>query len=437
MSDRVLLVHNYYQQRGGEDESFVAETELLRTHGHDVITYTVHNDVISEMGSLQLASDLLWNREVYKNLKALIRREQPSLLHCNNTFPLLSPAVYYAARSEGLPVVQNLRNYRLYCSNGLFFRDGHVCEDCLGKLAPWSGVKHACYRESRTASAAVAAMLAAHRTAGTWASKVDMYVTLTKFARAKFIEAGMSGENIVVKPNFLSPVPEVGTGTGGYALFVGRLSPEKGLDTLLAAWKQLGGGMPLKIVGNGPSAPAVTEAASELPGVEWLGRQPLERVYELMGEAYLLVFPSEWYETFGRVAMEAFAKGTPVIAANIGAIAELVEHGRTGLHFQPGDPEDLARQVSWAQAHPGEWAAMRHEARRRFETDFTAERNYEMLMDIYRQACQRAGTGPWNGVSSQISDSGEAGASIGTSRNRSRSASGARVDIHHSGNAPQ
>lgn len=391
MPDKILLVHNYYQQRGGEDESFVAETELLRSHGHDVLTYTAHNDAVSEMGSLQLAADLLWNRSVYKDLRALIRRERPALIHCNNTFPLLSPSVYYAARAEGLPVVQNLRNYRLYCSNGLFFRDGHVCEDCLGKLAPWSGVKHACYRDSRTASAAVAAMLAAHRAAGTWASKVDVYVTLTQFAKEKFVEAGMSGENIVVKPNFLSPVPEVGTGTGGYALFVGRLSPEKGLGTLLAAWKRLGGGLGLKIVGDGPSAPAVAEAAAELEGVEWLGRQPLDRVYELMGEAHLLIFPSEWYETFGRVAMEAFAKGTPVIAADIGAIAELVEHGRTGLHFRPGDADDLARQVGWALAHPEAWAAMRLEARDRFETSFTAARNYELLMGIYALARQRAG----------------------------------------------
>ncbi|MFB2894448.1 glycosyltransferase family 4 protein, partial [Aerosakkonemataceae cyanobacterium BLCC-F50] len=210
-----------------------------------------------------------------------------------------------------------------------------------------------------------------------------LYITLSQFAREKFIEGGFPAEKIVVKPNFVDPDPGVGTGLGGYALFVGRLSQEKGLDTLLAAWEQLKNPMPLKIVGEGPLAGEVAKAAQKSPKIEWLGRKPMAEVHALMGEAMVLIFPSKWYETFGRVAVEAFAKGTPVIAANIGAIAELIEHGRTGLRFQPGNATDLATQVEWVLQHQQELLQMRQEARAEFEAKYTAEKNYRRLMEIY------------------------------------------------------
>jgi len=215
---------------------------------------------------------------------------------------------------------------------------------------------------------------------------VDTYVVLTEFARQKFIQGGLPAEKITVKPHFVRPDPGLGEGRGGYALFVGRLSPEKGVDTLLSAWEYIGSKLCLKIVGDGPLAPQVVEVARGVPGVEWLGQQPLEEVYRLMGEAQFLVFPSELYETFGRVAIEAFAKGTPVVASRIGAIAELIDPYRTGLHFQPGDPKDLAAQVEWALKHPAEHARMRREARAEFQIKYSAERNYQLLRRIYETA---------------------------------------------------
>ncbi len=215
-------------------------------------------------------------------------------------------------------------------------------------------------------------------------------MSLTKFACRKFIEGGIAAKSIAVKPNFLHPDPEPGQGQGGYALFVGRLSPEKGVDTLLAAWERLGGRVPLKIVGDGPLSGRVREAASRMPGVEWLGRRPQEEVHEILGEASFLVFPSVCYETFGLVAIEAFAKGTPVIASNLGAMSEVMSHGSTGLHFRVEDPGDLAEKVAWAFENPGELSRMRHEARAEYESRYTAERNYSMLMDIYRYAAERA-----------------------------------------------
>jgi glycosyltransferase involved in cell wall biosynthesis len=155
------------------------------------------------------------------------------------------------------------------------------------------------------------------------------------------------------------------------------------------AWERLGGKVPLKIVGDGPLAPEVQEAQKRIPGVEWLGRKAPEEVYALMGEASFLVFPSEWYEGFPKVLAEAFAKGLPVLASALGSQGSIVDHGRTGLHFRPGDPEDLAAKVEWLLAHPNELARMRKEARAEYEAKYTAEQNYAQLMAIYHEVLSK------------------------------------------------
>lgn len=380
---RILSIHNNYQIRGGEDESRESEERLLREMGHDVDVYEENNDRVATLGSVNLALRTVWSQESYNIVQEKLTTKTCNLVHVQNFFPMISPSVYYSARAKGVPVVQTLRNYRLLCPNALFFRNGQVCEDCMGKAIPYPGVLHSCYRDSLAASGVTATMLTVHRAMQTWKEKVDLYIALTQFARQKFIEGGLPGEKIVVKPNFVHPDPGVGEGLGGYALFVGRLSVEKGLDTLLAAWEQLKNPMPLKIVGDGPLASQVAEAAAKYPQVEWLGRKSIAEVHALMGEAMVLIFPSKWYETFGRVAVEAFAKGTPTIAANIGAIAELVDHGRTGLNFQPGNPTDLAAKVEWILQNQTELAQMRKEARAEFEAKYTAQENYRRLMEIY------------------------------------------------------
>ncbi|MDR7405021.1 MAG: glycosyltransferase family 4 protein, partial [Armatimonadota bacterium] len=250
---------------------------------------------------------------------------------------------------------------------------------------PWRGVVRGCYRGSRAASGMVAGAVTFHRVLGTW-RLVDRFITLTEFMRQKFIRAGFPPAKLVVKPNFVYPDPGMGEGKGGYALFVGRLSPEKGLGTLLRAWERLGGKVPLKIVGDGPLAGDVRQAVEQVPGVEWLGRKAREEVYALMGDAAFLVFSSEWYEGFPLVVGEAFARGLPVVATALGSQGSIVHHGHTGLLFRPGDPEDLAAKVEWLLSHPKELTRMRREARAEYEVKYTAERNYQMLMEIYRQA---------------------------------------------------
>jgi glycosyltransferase involved in cell wall biosynthesis len=386
---KVLLCHNYYQQPGGEDLSFAAEARLLEERGHAVVRYTLHNDDVNGMSRLAVARRTLWSRESYTRVRRLIRAERPAVLHCTNTFPLVSPSVYYAARAEGVAVVQSLRNYRLLCPGALFLRDGRVCEDCLGRKLAWPGVLHGCYRGSRAGSAVVAGLTAAHRALGTWTRAVDLYFTPSAFARGKFVQAGMDPARIAVKPNFIDPDPGPGTGAGGFAIFVGRLSQEKGIDTLLEACRQAP--LPLKVVGDGPLAERVQDACRD-GRVEWLGHRPHEEVLRLVGEAACLVMPSTWYETFGRTILEAFARGTPVVASRLGAMAELVEDGRTGLLFTPGDPADLAGKVRRLLADPAALAGMRQTARREYEEKYTAEVNYRQLRAIYEDALRRRRT---------------------------------------------
>ena len=380
---KVGVIHTHYQQPGGEDQVCAAEVALLRERGHEVAELTFDNRNLEDLPPWRQAGLTLWNQEAYQRVREAIREHRPDILHVHNTFPLASPAVIHAAKAEGVPVVMTLHNYRLLCVNALFFRQGRVCEDCLGRL-PWRGVLHGCYRDTRPASAVVAGMLTLHRALSTW-NLVDRFIALTAFARGRFLAAGFPPEKVAVKPNFVHPDPGPGEGRGGYALFVGRLSPEKGVFTLLEAWRRLGGRIPLKVVGDGPLMAEVSRRARGIPGVEILGRKGTAEVYALMGEASFLVFPSECYEGFPMTIAEAFACGLPVIASRLGAMAEIVEEGRTGLLFEPGDAEDLAAKMEWAWAHPRELAEMGREARREYEEKYTAERNYERLMAIYHR----------------------------------------------------
>lgn len=387
---RIVVVHNHYQFQGGEDESFRAEVAALRDVGHHVTVLTEHNDRVQELGPLRVAGRTVWSMESYGRIRRLLRDERPDLLHVQNFFPLLSPSVYYAAHAEHVPVVQSLRNYRLLCANSLFFRDGHVCEDCLGRAVVWPGVVHKCYRDSATASATVATMIGAHRLMGTWNTMVDGYIVLTEFARNKFIQGGLPADKLLVKPNFVYPDPGEGVHDGEYALFVGRLTPEKGVYTLLDAWSRLPTTTQLRIIGDGPLREHVMQVAAERRNIHYVGHLPVTEVYNQMGAATLVILPSEWYETFGRVAVEAFAVGTPVIASRIGAVAELVEDGVTGLVFEPGNAADLAAKIGWLLDHPEVACRMRKEARAVYEEKYTAEKNVRMLIDIYTKVIARS-----------------------------------------------
>jgi glycosyltransferase involved in cell wall biosynthesis len=378
---KVVVVHNHYQLPGGEDEVFRAETELLESRGHEVVRYTVDNHEVNGMGRVALAITAVWNRSAHRKLGELFRRERPDIAHFHNTQPLVSPAAYYAARAAGVGVVQSLHNFRLVCVNGVLFRDGHVCEDCLGKFVAWPGVLHACYRGSVGASAVTAGMVASHRVLGTWRRVVGAYIALSEFSRGKFVAGGLPAERIFVKPNFLTSDPGVGAHDGGYALYVGRISPEKGLGVLRRAWELLGDQVPLKIIG-GP----VPENPSTPPSIEWLGHQPKERVFAAMKAASVLVFPSECYENCPMTIIEAYATGLPVIVSGLGSAAGMVRDGGPGRHFRAADPADLAARVRSVLCDPAGLAEMGRQARREFERGYSKEKNYDRMIEIYRTA---------------------------------------------------
>jgi glycosyltransferase involved in cell wall biosynthesis len=389
---RILLLNNLYKQQGGEEIVAQAEQRLLKENGHQVQLLGADNREISgPVEILKSAALAAYSPRSRRRVTDEIARFNPDIVHVHNFFPLLSPSIYFACKTAGIPVIQTVHNYRLLCPNAFFFRDGKICEECLGRSVTWPGILHGCYRNSRPATLAVSAMLATHHLLGTWANYVDAYIVLTAFARDKFIEGGFVPEKLVVKPNFVHPDPGRAEVDRKYAIFVGRLSTEKGICTLLKAWTRLGNRVPLRIVGDGPLRKQIEAEASRLglTCVSFLGQLSRDKVITAIQRARCLVFPSEWYEGFPLTIVEAFACGTPVICSRMGAMQEIVTNGVTGVHYNSGSAIDLAEKVEWAWTHTTETAVMGRNARQDYESKYTAERNYSILLEIYRSVIDR------------------------------------------------
>lgn len=383
----VLLVHNFYQQPGGEDSVFRAEGSLLREQGHAVHDYCVHNDSVDRMSKASLAVATVWNRSAEMAIDRALAASGATVAHFHNTFPLVSPAAYSAAQRRGVGVVQTLHNYRLLCPGSMFFRDGQQCEECLGAPVPWRALIHGCYRQSRVATGVAVSMLTVHRAIGTYQHDVDVYVALTEFARRKFIEGGLPEDRIVVKPNATAD-PGVGRHAGGNALFVGRLTREKGVADLLAAWRTLHSRRPtarLTIIGDGPCADLLK---GEIPGVTWLGWQPREEVIRRMQDAAVLVVPSIQREGFPMTIVEAFATGLPVVTSRFESMIDIVKEDRCGRLFCHRDPNDLAAVLEAVLVDPDARRAYCRHVRAEYEVAYSPERNYDQLMTIYERATE-------------------------------------------------
>jgi glycosyltransferase involved in cell wall biosynthesis len=390
---KIVLVHNQYQQSGGEDVVFAQERRNLERAGHDVVTYHRSNweiDNPAPLARLALAKDTVWSTRTRRDFTRLLVREAPDLVHVHNTFVMISPSIYGACQERGIPVVQTLHNFRLMCPAATFYRDGNICEACADR-GLWSSVLHGCYRSSRTASATVALMLATHRLLGTWRDSISSYIALTAFSRSKFIAAGFQPDKIFVKPNFIDPDPGPRTMSGDYAVFTGRLSPEKGVITLLRAWERLSVRLPLQIVGDGPDRSSLEAFARDrsISGIAFRGRLTREETLAAVKGARFVIVPSVCYEGFPMVIAEAMACGVPIVCSRLGAMEEIVADGVTGLHFAAGDADDLMRKVEWACHHPSAMREMGRSARHEYENRYTADRNYSLLMDIYERTLNR------------------------------------------------
>lgn len=387
---RVLLAHNSYRQRGGEDAVVANEKSLLAGRGHDVRLWTVSNDRISGiLPTLKAAWQAPWSHDARKVMELELAEFAPDIVHIHNFFPLLTPAIHVACWDAGVPVVQTLHNYRTICAGAMLMRGGKPCEDCVGG-SPYQAALHGCYRGSRLASLAVARMVDIHRRRRTWETKVDRCIALTEFGKGRFVAAGFPADRIAVKPNFVEGrATSPGVERDG-ALFVGRLSPEKGVHTLLRGWAGLN--VPLRVAGDGPLLGSVRSAG--ISNLIALGAISPVSVADEMSRAAFLLFPSEWYEGFPMTLVEAFCRGLPVIASRLGAMAEIVEDGVTGLHFTPGDAADLAAKVRWATAHAQDMRRMGENARRVYEDKYTPEANYSQLMSIYEAVIESTRRSP-------------------------------------------
>jgi len=393
---KILLVHNFYQSSSpsGEDAVFKSEAELLKKHNVDVITFERHNDaIVTGMNKLKTAFTTAWSRKTYKELKYLLIKERPDLAHFHNIWYLISPSAYYACRDAGVPVVQTLHNFRMFCVNGLLMKDNRVCEDCTGHY-PWRSIVHGCYRDSRVYSIPVALTEGFHKFKRTWTDAIDAYIALTEFGKQKFISCGLPESRIFVKPNFLGDPPEPSFSHKDYVIFLGRLSHEKGISILIDAARKLEDlATPLRviIVGDGPARKELENKveSKKINSVEFTGRKNYDECMVLLKEARFMVMPAICYENFPMAIREAFACGKPVIASRLGAMAELVEDGKTGLLFEPGNPEDLAAKIKWMLTHENACIEMGKNARKVFEEKYTAERNFEILMNIYEKVIGR------------------------------------------------
>jgi glycosyltransferase involved in cell wall biosynthesis len=390
---RILLVHNRYRSAApsGENRVVDQEAESLAALGHEVMRFGRSSDEIAQWPVVKKASlpvRTIWSRETYRDLKDLLQRQRPAVVHVHNTFPLLSAAVLYACRDAGVPVVATVHNYRLVCTSGTFFRDGAVCHDCAHG-SPIPGVLHGCYRGSPAATAPLALAMGVHRQA--WRSQVSAYIFISASLRDLLRDFGFPPDRVFVRHNLIPQRGRRQATQEPTVLYAGRLDEAKGARVLMAGWdaycQQAGRpGLKLGIAGGGPLGEEVAAWAATRPSVEIHGIVSPDRCAELIAGARAVLVPSAWQETFGLVAVEAMAAGVPAIASDHGSFPELITPGVDGALFSPGDPTALARVIADVEANPERYQVYGDQARKTYEERFDPQRSVAELLEIYQFA---------------------------------------------------
>lgn len=387
---KILICHNYYQDRGGEGQTVIADKELLESRGHNVIVFSKDNREISGCGYLQkfkLFFSSFFSFSVYKQVREIVKDQKPDVAHIHNIFPLISPSIYYVLKKHNIPVVQTVHNYRFLCSNGLLLDNkGRICERCKSGNF-FNAIFKKCYRDGYLQTTMMSLVLFLHRKIKTFVNKIDVFISPSEFLKRKLIEGRIPESKIVVEPHFIKceeikPSYEF----DNYVVFIGRLSREKGLFTLIDAVKGLS--LKLKIIGAGPLEGALKKKMKDekIGNVKFLGyKKGNELKYEIE-KTMAIVVPSEWYEVFGRVIIEAFALGKPIIGAKIGGIPELVENGKIGYLFRSGNFVELKNKILAFCENKDMITIMGKKARRFVEENFNPEKHYQKLMEIYQVA---------------------------------------------------
>jgi glycosyltransferase involved in cell wall biosynthesis len=387
---KVLQIHNHYQHKTG-GEFLVAEMDkvLLEANGHQVVRYIRDNDEIQNFGIVKkigMPFGAIWSSRSHRNIKSVLKREKPDIVHVHNFFPLISPSLFHAVNEFYIPTVWTLHNYRLICAEGQFLRNQKVCQECLNK-SRWKGAIHACYRGSHAAGGLIVVMNQIHKWLGTWDNAVCFYFALTEFGKGIFVKAGLKPEKIVIKPNVIYPEPleRQESEIDDYALFLGQISAKKGVEMLVDVWQSIG--CKLILAGGGPLLdPLKAKALKENSDVMFLGSVEHSKAIELLRRARFLLLPSLHNEGFPLVISEALAVGVPVIASRISPLPELIEDGRTGLLFESGNGEDLRAKICEAMSDRRKMIDMGHAGRKVYDARYNVRENYRILIDTYEMA---------------------------------------------------
>lgn len=388
----ILMAHNFYSQPGGEDKSYQAEAEGLIKFGHNVIKFEKHTELeMAQSRVLKVAINTIWNSKVFHELEDTIRASKCEIAHFQNTFPIISPAGYYAAKKAGALVIQSLRNYRLTCVNGLLFRDGAICHDCLGKVFPIDGIKHGCYRNSRAGSAIVATMIGIHKAAKTYDKHIDGYIAISDYVKEIYIEAGLPENKIFVKPNLVNEIQIdddlLKKIEKEYMLFIGRISPEKGIEELVKIWYDNSYSLPLYIIGDGPIKDTLIQRYN-CDNIVFLGYRNSAQTAAYIKQATAVIVPSTWEEPFGRVAAEAFSLSVPVIAPRIGGLKDIVVDGRNGVTYDPIHKKGLLSAIGRFFSNSSQWQVMKDLAYEDYLHKYHPTSNTKILEDIYHSVIE-------------------------------------------------
>ncbi len=387
---KILLVHNRYQQYGGEDATYESEKELLESHGHTVRSLLFDNSQIRGIGQrIKAGIQMIYNKESEGLLDKAIREFRPDLMHVHNFFYLASPSIFFAAEKNRVPIVVTLQNYRLICSGGLLMRNSEPCELCVNEIFPLSGVRYRCHRNSRLGTAYLTFQTGLHKLWNTWDQKITRYIAVTEFAKNKFMSSslGLSDAKIVVKANSVADTDLVAVEQReNYYLFVGRLSKEKGIEVMLKAFEN--SNFQLEIIGDGPLRPMVEQAAQLNSNIRYSGYRDRTYIIERLKRSRAMIFPSLWYECLPVTILEAFSTGTPVIISNVGNLNEIVTNHYNGIHFSANNADDLRNVLSTFDRHPRDYVQLYLNARKTFVAKYTHAINYDNLMRIYRSAIE-------------------------------------------------
>lgn len=380
---KVLMVHNFYQIGGGEHTVFKNEVEMLRENGHEVIEYTRGNDELkkSKFKLLLLPFTTIWSWKSYKEVKKIIKEENIDVVHCHNTFPLISPSVYYAAHSQKVPVVQTIHNFRFLCPCGVFYRDGRICEDCLNEGTFKSAVKHKCYRNSKIQTMVVATMLRIHRKMGTY-NRIN-YIFLTEFNKQKFGKLiDIRGNNVFIKPNFVNHSPELEFKQCAEKTFIfaSRLEENKGIKFLIEQWKKMPSEYKLHIYGAGPLEQYVQEQVQNNSNIQYLGFKTHDEIFKDMKQATAMIFPTLGYEGYPMIIAESMSIGCPVVSTNIGNAGSIVKSSKGGVLFDLNLKNSLKNAIENCVINHEE---LSFNAYQFYKEKMSKQKNYEQVIDIY------------------------------------------------------